>query len=174
MLVRDMASESGWSVYTRPRVCLANVVVEMIPVLQAMVRQTRVCVPYVLHVEYCAARRPTTSLRGKRSDYTNSFKAVAVAVRRAFPFVIVQGNPMSPSEKPRVGAFEISFVDAERGAAHPIHSKIKDGKWPSRMDTILRRIADAMARIQVMYELPDDRSEVEVSGVCVCWGGLGG
>ena len=174
MLVRDMASESGWSVYTRPRVCLANVVVEMIPVLQAMVRQTRVCVPYVLHVEYCTAPRPTTSLRGKRSDYTNSFKAVAVAVRRAFPFVIVQGNRTLRSEEPRVGAFEISFVDAERGAAHPIHSKIKDGKWPSRMDTVLRRIADAMARIQVTYELPDDRSEVEVSGVCVCWGGLGG
>jgi stress response protein SCP2 len=51
MLVRDNASESGWSIFTRPRVCLANVVVEMIPVLQTMLRQTNVCVPYVLHVE---------------------------------------------------------------------------------------------------------------------------
>jgi len=108
---------AGWSVYTRPRVCLANVVVEMIPVLQMMVRQTRVCVPYVLHVEYCTARRPATTLRGKRSDYTNSFKAVALAVRRAFPFVIVRGNPMAPAEKPRIGSFEISFVDPERGSS---------------------------------------------------------
>ena len=165
MLVRDYASESGWSLYTRPRVCLANVVVEMIPVLQAVVRQTRVCVPYVLHVEYCTARRPTSSLRGKRSDYTNSFKAVALAVRRAFPFIIIQGNPMAPAEKPRVGSFEISFVDAERGMSQVIYSKIREGKWPSRMDTILRRIADAMARVQVMYQLPDDRSEVEVTVV---------
>jgi hypothetical protein len=41
-------------------------------------------------VQYCTARRPTSSLRGKRSDYINSFKAVALAVRRAFPFVVVQ------------------------------------------------------------------------------------
>jgi len=164
MLVRS-GSESGWSVYTRPRVCLANVVIEMIPVLQTMLRQTNVCVPYILHVEYCTARRPTSSLRGKRADYTNSFKAVALAVRRAFPFVIVQGNPMSPAQKPRVGSFEISFVDAERGTSQIIYSKIEQGQWPSRMDTILRSVADAMARVQVMYQLPDDRSEVEMSVV---------
>ena len=57
MLVRDNASESGWSIFTRPRVCLANVVVEMIPVLQTMLRQTNVCVPYVLHVEAHTLKR---------------------------------------------------------------------------------------------------------------------
>ena len=165
MLIRDARAESGWSVQTRPRVCAANVVVEMVPVMQAMLRQTPVCSPYVLDIEYCTARRPTTSLRGKRSDYTNSFKAVALAVRRSFPFVIVRGNTMEPTERPRVGAFELSFQDPDRKRPVLIYSKIQEGKWPSRMDLVLRRIADAMAQVQVNYRLPDDRSEVEVSVV---------
>jgi stress response protein SCP2 len=175
LLVRDPAAESGWCVHTRPRVCLANVVLEMIPVLQAMVRTTNVCKPYELHIEYCTARRPTSSLRGKRSDYTNSFKAVAVAVRRAFPFVIVKGNPMSPAEKPRIGAFECAFVDAGRGVSQLLFSKIKTGKWPASMDVVLRRIAEEMTRVQVSYQLPDDKSDVEVavvdagSGQAVPW-----
>ena len=68
----------------------------------------------------------------RRTDYTNSFKVVALAVRRAFPFVIVQGNAMSPEDLPRIGSFEISFGDAERGCSQLIYSKIKEGKWPSR------------------------------------------
>jgi hypothetical protein len=50
-----------------------------------------------------------------------------------------QGNPMAPAEQPRVGSFEISFVDVERGTSQLLFSKIQQGKWPARMDTILRR-----------------------------------
>ena len=53
--------------------------------------------------------------------------------------LFVQGNPMAPEEQPRVGSFEISFVDAERGTSQLLFSKIQQGKWPARMDTILRR-----------------------------------
>jgi hypothetical protein len=56
-------------------------------------------------------------------------------------------------------------VDAERGTSQLIYSKIEQGQWPSRMDTVLRSVADAMARVRVMYQLPDDRSEVEMSVV---------
>lgn len=112
MLLRDARSGSGWSVRTAPRVGVGNVVVEMMPVLQSMLRESGACLPYLVQVEYCTARRPSGSLRGKRSDYTNSFKAVALGVRRIFPFIIVQGNP---TDAPRVGSFEVTFVDGNKG-----------------------------------------------------------
>jgi hypothetical protein len=38
----------------------------------------------------------------RRADYANSYKAVANAVRRAFPFVVVRGNALPAGQLPRV------------------------------------------------------------------------
>lgn len=161
ILVRDSASESGWKLQTTAKVALGNVVLEAVPALQAMLRQSGVCMPYSVEIEYCRAQRPTPSLRGRSSDFSDSFLAVAGACARAFPGVSVVGNPRGAWEQPRVGAFEVTLVDAAANVRFPLWSKLELKKWPRRMETITGRMHKAM-QARLPFEIPEDRSEVRV------------
>jgi selT/selW/selH-like putative selenoprotein len=124
----------------------------------------QVCEPFTVLVEYCTARRPASSLRGRRSDFAEAFRALAAAVRRSFPHVVVRGNELPPGETPRVGAFEVVLAEAA-GPARVVWSKIKTGAWPRRMEELLARVGAALASVADEVPLPDGRSPVEASVV---------
>lgn len=151
ILVRDPEAESGWRLQTMARVALGNVAIEMVPTLQQMLRQSGVCVPYSLEVEYCRAPRPTLSLRGRTSDFSSSFRAVVGACARAFPGVNVVGNPKGAWEEPRIGAFEVTLVDAAANIRFPLWSKIETKKWVA---TPLSSFRDVSFPTSTLFAVP--------------------
>jgi len=161
MLVRDRSSPSSWSIRTITRVAMANVAVEMVQMVQSLLRTREICSPYTVLIEYCTAARPTSSLRGSKSEFSKAYKAVAKAIAQAFPFVRVVGNPSGLVEKPRIGSFEVTLLDGSR-VVRVIWSKLLLGRWPRRMDSILTRLAAAVKQGSSASSVPDERSEVEV------------
>ncbi|EKX35154.1 hypothetical protein GUITHDRAFT_118702 [Guillardia theta CCMP2712] len=161
MVVRDRSSPSNWSIRTITRVAMANVAVEMVQMVQSLLRNREICSPYTVLIEYCTATRPTSSLRGKKSEFTKAYKAVVKAISHAFPFVRVVGNPQGLVEKPRIGSFEVTLLDGSR-VVKLIWSKLMLGRWPQKMDTILRRVASAVKQGSTAAPVPDERSEVEI------------
>jgi hypothetical protein len=152
-----------WFLQTLGSVSSATNVVHNLHTLRQQMVASGIFIPTIVVVEYCTAPRPSVSLRGKSSDYSNRFDSLKTRVERSLPFVKVEGNPlwMLPGG-PRISAFEVYFQDPTSMKCACIHSKAESKCWPKASE-IVAKLQKLLRSREKVYKLPVDFCTVRLT-----------
>jgi hypothetical protein len=154
--------ERSWFLQTLGSVTLAVNLVQNLSSMRELLVMSGVFIPVIVAVEYCTADRPSLSLRGRSTDFSDRYDALKARVERSLPFVKVEANPtwLLPGG-PRISAFEVFFQDPSNMNCICVHSKSESKCWPNAAEVVakLQRLMQAREKV---YKLPVDLCPVRL------------